>query len=176
MTVRDLANCADLTHTYTVCTTLHIQWCSEAGGGRISSSFCFRVTAGAVVDWLCYLTHNQLIAQGHVFEPSWPNRCVCVFNPTRAGGRGGSTKYPPPPAFFLNFPCNGERYRNQILRLFLKFYGEYLICTSVCQLAGCCYGNKVLQHCFSHFLQKITIIKFAMVMLITGRKIGDFLK
>ena len=130
-----------------------------------------------MVDWLCYLTHNQLIAQGHVFEPSWPNCCVCVFNPTRAGGRGGEHKVLP--HFFFYFPCNGERYRNQILRLFLKFYGEYVICTLctlVCQLAGCCYSNKVLQHCFSHYLQKSIIIKFAMVVLITCRKIGVFFK
>ena len=56
--------------------------------------------AGAVVEWLCYLTHNQLIAQSHVFEPSWPNCCVCVFNPTRAGGRGGRAQSTPP-LFFL---------------------------------------------------------------------------
>ena len=42
-----------------------------------------------------------------------------------------------------------------------------LICTveyQVHSLAGCCYGNKVLQH----------LQKFAMVLLITGKVIASF--
>ena len=39
---------------------------------------------------------------------------------------------------------------------------------------GCCYGNKVLQHCFFPFLQKR--IEFAIAMLITGQVIALLLQ
>ena len=45
-----------------------------------------------------------------------------------------------------------------------NFMGNTLISTSARQQAGCCYGSKVLQHCFLHFCKKS--IKFGMVMLI----------
>ena len=45
-----------------------------------------------------------------------------------------------------------------------NFMGNTLISNSARQQASCCYGSKVLQHCFLHFCQKS--IKFGMVMLI----------
>ena len=47
--------------------------------------------------------------------------------------------------------------------------GNILICTLVCQLTGCCYGNKVLKQCFFNFAK---MHNFAMAMLITGLVYG----
>ena len=71
----------------------------------------------------------------------------------RVGGGGGGT-FVTPSCFFFKFSLQWRKIELSKLETFLKFFGELLTCTMLCQLAGCCYGNNVLPHCLSSVCKK----------------------
>ena len=88
------------------------------------------------------------------------------INLPRLGGERGVTSPPPPATAFLRMFSAMQKDTGTKIGDFSKnFMGNILIYTSVCQLTGCCYGNKVFP-----FLPKS--IKCAIAMLATGQEIA----
>ena len=78
-----------------------------------------------------------------------------LFSPILAGGHKVHTQL-----FFLIFSATERETETKFGYFSQNLIRVILMSTEVCQLTGCCYGNKVLHHYFPNFCKKAKICAY----------------